>query len=42
MKILDPYLPKSHESHSQFGFMEGGALYAYGEWTPSSVFDSPD
>jgi hypothetical protein len=27
--ILDPYLPK-HDSHSEYGFMEGGALYAFG------------
>jgi len=27
--ILGPYLPK-HESNSEFGFMEGGALYAFG------------
>ncbi|TKR80597.1 hypothetical protein L596_014649 [Steinernema carpocapsae] len=28
MKLLDPYLPK--DTTDQYGFMEGGSLYAYG------------
>lgn len=29
-KLLEPYLPRGEAD--QFGYKEGGSLYAYGKW----------